>query len=968
MKEEEKLEKCIKELKKPIENRDHSFIIDYIKTLESFMNLIQERNEDTEDIIIKISKIMNLQTNITNDLIIQYGERGNFFYIILKGTIAILVPKFTEYYMNEEDFLMHLFKLKRYNQNELIIRCLRQNSLFFSIPNENFDDFLKNFQNKSYSLLYKKKIINEAKELYKYINSEEYINNKDKKINITPEKYISLLDIDDNVKKNTEKLKYMNNLKLEFEKSDEDKKLVMIPNFEIVSEFNTGYSFGELALEHLNKKRMATIIALTDCDFAVMNKMEYNELIKESYSKSKNKFFNLIYTYKIFDYITHSSFEKKYYNHFQYLKIKKNSILFNEGDECDEVYFLLDGEFELYVDKNIEEVNKIILELKNKIDNLKKIIIKENSNYMYNNSNIKNKTYQKIKNNLNEFFNKFENEIKLEEIEYLIKHKELINKKKYLGSNFNKIISDKKRVKLGIYKSRQILGLNDIINRQNGNNKCYFNCKCSSFFGELYYIDYKKFCSIYENEENVKLFTSELLYQNLYYIIGRLLLHKKYIYEYAKKKQSDFMEYKTQNINNFVNDYTSKNSRNAINIMKPQFKINNLINKKKILNSRIYNFIQSDLNSLTNESKSINFKSESLNVKKDININILKNINERKKYGSYYGAFTDKKEKEKYNDYNDNYNYNYNSQNNNSTDYIKSKIESYILSKKNDKIGLNKSNSNFSKSHKIIKFNSKNLLISKTKSEENDTLSPEEKVNNPVLVINDKKVEINENFRENYNYKKNYKILIKSMYLQNKKMRNIIKSKELKNIALFGDFSESIEVKNNYKNLFRKNKNLLIYRNIVKNIISKNHSKDKNGNNNNFSYTSNRFNDSARFLTYNISDLNGNNQKEIKLKVNESINLIKNKNDKKSEFKFNLNNKISNKTSYTTKSLSFRKYKKLNSENISFFSTFNKSPTLKKNSFLKKNYYISHLYKKDYINKAKYLPLIKDKNEKNNIP
>ena len=145
MKEEEKLEKCIKELKKPIENRDHSFIIDYIKTLESFMNLIQERNEDTEDIIIKISKIMNLQTNITNDLIIQYGERGNFFYIILKGTIAILVPKFTEYYMNEEDFLMHLFKLKRFNQNELIIRCLRQNSLFFSIPNENFDDFLKNF-------------------------------------------------------------------------------------------------------------------------------------------------------------------------------------------------------------------------------------------------------------------------------------------------------------------------------------------------------------------------------------------------------------------------------------------------------------------------------------------------------------------------------------------------------------------------------------------------------------------------------------------------------------------------------------------------------------------------------------------------------------------------------------------------------------------------------------------------------
>ena len=142
MKEEEKLEKCIKELKKPIENRDHSFIIDYIKTLESFMNLIQERNEDTEDIIIKISKIMNLQTNITNDLIIQYGERGNFFYIILKGTIAILVPKFTEYYMNEEQFIFYLLKLRKNNQRELVNQCIKYNGIHFSYLNDYLMDLV----------------------------------------------------------------------------------------------------------------------------------------------------------------------------------------------------------------------------------------------------------------------------------------------------------------------------------------------------------------------------------------------------------------------------------------------------------------------------------------------------------------------------------------------------------------------------------------------------------------------------------------------------------------------------------------------------------------------------------------------------------------------------------------------------------------------------------------------------------
>jgi hypothetical protein len=51
--------------------------------------------------------------------------------------------------------------------------------------------------------------------------------------------------------------------------------------------------------------------------------------------------------------------------------MKQNSILFNEVDICDKVYFILNGEFELFVEKNIQEVNQIILQLKEIVDYLR---------------------------------------------------------------------------------------------------------------------------------------------------------------------------------------------------------------------------------------------------------------------------------------------------------------------------------------------------------------------------------------------------------------------------------------------------------------------------------------------------------------------------------------------------------------------------------------------------------------------
>jgi len=948
---EKKYNKCLKELKKPKESRNQEVIIDYIKTLEPLMNLIQERNEDSEDIIQKISKIMNLQSNRENDLIIQYGERGNNFYIILQGTIGIFVPKYLEYYMNEEEFFLHLLKLRIYNQNELIIQCLRKNSLIFSIPNERFDDFLFDLKHKKI-FIEKKRLISKAEEVYDYLNSEEYINNKNRIKNISPEGYISQFDVDDDIKKNTEEINNLYELKIEIE---DDKRLTKIPNYEMVSQFEAGYTFGELALENLNKKRMATIIALTDCDFAVIDKLEYNELIKESVTKSKNKFFDLIYSYKIFDYISYETFDKKYFNHFRYLKVKKNSYLFKEGDICDNLYFILSGEYELFVDKNIQEVNQMILKLIDIIDNLKKIIIQENKSINKKTTKIeKHKENMKIKQNLNLFFSKFENEIKLEEVAYIIKNRDIINKKNYIGYNFNKVISEKREIKLGIYKSRQILGLSDIINRATDNTS-YFNCKCVSFWGELYHIEYNKFQTIYNTEENVKLHTSELIYQNLYYIIGRLLSHKKYIYEVANKKENEFLNllfYFHNDNNSKTADNNSKNKKDKVktprkenNILGNKLRTKFLMNHQKKINLRNFKFVQNDNPSYEINSNFIN-RVNSLSSIKNVNLNIFSHMNTIKMDNALSEKKENEKEKEKEN--NDNIDKN---NNENNTISNRSKIESYILSKKNKNI---LSKTIYSKSHKNLKdnnkfisrnlLNKKNLTI-KTKSEENKMQKIEDEFKFPVLLINNKEVKINEKIRDNLNHKNNYKNLIKSIDSKNQKLIDIIKSKEYKNIALFGDYSETIEKKNKYKNQFRKKRNILIVRNIIKNMNTKNNNIHNYKNKRNFCLTSNnKDNNKAKFLTYNFSDLDRENRKDIKIKG--IIKLIKFESLK--ENKLNIGSKMIYKNDDNIpKSLLPRYSNKFSSE---FFS----SPPISSRKFLKKKL-STHIYanifnKKDIIN------------------
>lgn len=931
-----KLEKCISELNQPIEERNEKIIIDYLKALEPLMTSIKEKSENSEEIIKKLPPLMTYQKFNKNDIIYEYGQKIADIYLILNGNVTIITPKIKEYYMNEEEFIIYLLKLRKNNQKELLNLCIKYNAGIFSFNSELLSDFLFNLEKnrkKIGDIFNNEKIIDEAYDVIKSMRLKRNINNKKIK-NYSPEKYLSLSDIDEEIKINSEKIKNKDSHENSKESIENERKLVKLIMYEQISILNKGEIFGDNMIESVNSKMNQTIISLSDCDLVKINKINYNDLMKGSLAKLKNKFYNLILTYKIFMNIPYASFDKKYYNYFKYVKLTKNQMLFKEGDICDKIYFISNGEYELFVDISIQEINKIIIRLKSIVDDLKKFILVERKKILNNNISKKN-IYLKLKNNLNQFFNKFEGELNLDDVVHKIKVREINNKKQFLENKLDKYFLTKKRIKLGIFKTRQIIGLNDIINRDEG-NICIFNCKCSSFEGELCFAPYKNFLTIYEIEDKVNLYTSELLFQNIYYIIERLLSHKKIIIDDATKKENE-IESKLNYDNNKekipANKISDKAKINFMNILK-NFKNeetsnnNNKYSKKNSPNPHIdIKNIVSNFNNNPHTSKNIYGRNNRIKMKKKL---LEHNLSERKEI-----------KEETINE---------NKQNNKIKDEFKIKFKN-----------IRNKNIQDSKSLKFINnYSSRNLssrkplLMMKTKSHGVNTIKTNINLNIPMLVINDNEVKVIEDYNqihENKN-KSNYENRVKNSINFNEKMANLFNNNEIKNIILSGDFREKIQKKLNLK-LLKKAKNILLKKNKIKSY-RKEDKKIIDINEHNFQLI---LINKDKQTTDNINQ----EWNSLKNSTSRNLNSIKHIKNESIKFERKINNIIfkkpnqltTEKNSLELKNKTFNDFKsgkkeKSNSQNLFF-----------KNTFLKKN-----LSDFPFLNESKS----SEKNYKNFIP
>ena len=538
---------CIKELLKEEESqkRNTDPICQYIKTLKLFLYLLKNQSAtNLENTVQELSKIIKLKKICKNELIYQQGETGENFFIILNGRIKILTLRPYEYYMSEEEYILFLLQSRLYNQKDIIHQCYHFNSLVYPVPYDNFDTFVKELsikKTKAGIYLDCTKAVQKAIEVDEVISKEK--ENKNKKI-ISPEEYIKKNKVSDEIIYNTKLINnFINNNNIEENREEDTKKIklmmkdrkkIIIPEYEIFYELETGGFFGEFALETSGCTQEFTMISVQDeSHLGYISKNDYYSLIHNSVDKRNTTIFNIILYFSLYRPINQALFEKKYLHFFRDRVFDINNIIFNEGDEWNEMYFITDGEYELSVNKNIIEVNQMIVKYK---EILKKINNKNN----------------KISNS----YLNIDEEIK--------QNNSLILNQKFNTKAANKLMLDKKNIKLNILYARDIIGLSDIFlyNNENENyskdndntnynkptviygeqiqKKCLVTCKCLTYNCHTYSLNNIIFNNLYYNEGNYNQSTKNLEIKKICSMIERLQKHKKYIFDLINKEQNKF--------------------------------------------------------------------------------------------------------------------------------------------------------------------------------------------------------------------------------------------------------------------------------------------------------------------------------------------------------------------------------------------------------------------------------------------
>ena len=605
---------CIEELEiPPNKKRKLNIISGYLKSLKNFMLLLNNQKDNNKQLLDKISSIMKLRKLKKYELILNEGEKGKEFFILLKGKINVLTPKINEYYMSVEEYISYLFQLRLKEQNELIHKCISLNQNIYPIDEENFDSFVFNLsEGKTINEFYSKKnnLILKSKKIVQYIleekNKLKLFTNKNidskKEIILSPEEYIIQNSVPEDVIKNT--LFIQNYLsKLESDKTsnideknnesidekdendeNKNKKLLnnrnklYVPSHEIFGDLEIGSYFGEMPLEEKGSgKRHATLIAIEESYIGVIDKNDYYMLLHVFIEKSQNKYINFISSFYIFKNLSLNVWEKKYMSLFINRVYEKDYLLLKEGNPIDQIYFIYKGEFELTTSKNLIELNELIIYYKK--------ILRE---LLYKN-----------KNNINREMIKF-----CDYKEEIKQNESFIMNKKFGGDKLKQMIFEKKVIKIGILSTKEIIGLLDIYSstkfNKNDLNKesdifgikkykmsSLYNCKCISCNCEVYSFPLNTFKQIIK-EDKVGNLTNEIEIKKIYYIIKRLkhyiefLFESLYLKEIDKKKAIKKMKNKSVNKgikNKFIQMFEYSN----FNFKKGVFN-NNFGRKKKLIN------------------------------------------------------------------------------------------------------------------------------------------------------------------------------------------------------------------------------------------------------------------------------------------------------------------------------------------------------------------------------------------------
>ena len=243
-----------------------------------------------------------------------------------------------------------------------------------------------------------------------------------------------------------------NSLKIS-DKNIKKEKITIFQYFEIIKK-EKGDIFGELALQHEDSKRTATLITTKDSVFGYLSKSDYNHCLRGIEVRKRKLDINFIMSFSLFEEQSWTHFEKQYFNYFKKENLVSGQIIINQNQKLENIYFIMEGQIEISTKLSFEEIFGI-LKRKNKKIKLQKIDkdknLEEEKKYYFENGE-----------NSEENINKEENNNEDKNIKLYNLNDEKIKNNMFLSKNQIKRMEEVRTFRLCVIDNKDILGLNDI--------------------------------------------------------------------------------------------------------------------------------------------------------------------------------------------------------------------------------------------------------------------------------------------------------------------------------------------------------------------------------------------------------------------------------------------------------------------------------------------------------------------------
>ena len=328
-------------------SKDKFYLKVYINVVKYFLDKYTKYNSfegDKEYFLKKLSMSMYPEKFPKDKIIMKKDQIGDKFYIILKGSVSIIIVQETFAYLTQHEYDKYLENLKYYKEYSLI-------RLVFTYPNQ-----IKADQN----------ILKDIHEDLLFISNKKNSSNNNDYERISPSEFVERIEPKIN----------RNDINVRIK--------VKIATYKIVANLKEGDTFGEIALnknDKEEKRRTATVITNTECMMGTILNNVYSSFLKDVEEKNKLILIGQVLQHTLFKDVSPENFLKyNYFNYFNTINYKGGEYLFKQGEIRNAIYFINDGIINLETESSFEDIDYYILYFKKDLNKYIKKYNKINKN------------------------------------------------------------------------------------------------------------------------------------------------------------------------------------------------------------------------------------------------------------------------------------------------------------------------------------------------------------------------------------------------------------------------------------------------------------------------------------------------------------------------------------------------------------------------------------------------------------